>query len=207
MPQQYTPRVGLICGHCRTPFTVISARATKAHFCSNACKYASKTQNGRSVATCSVCHQSFDVDNSRVKRGASFCSRACYFTSIRKGDIAAVERFWSWVSREETCWVWRGFRTRGYGQISYNRKVVFAHRFAWWIATGIWPTPDQAVCHDCPDGDDPGCVRNDEPGIYIIRGIARPRFGHLWLGTQQDNVSDMVQKGRQFRPSLAALTH
>ena len=55
---------------------------------------------------------------------------------------------------------------------------------------GFW------VLHAC---DNPPCVRNDDPGIYVIRGVARPRMGHLWLGTHDDNVADKVMKGRQDR--------
>lgn len=58
------------------------------------------------------------------------------------------------------------------------------------------------VCHTC---DNRPCVRNDEPGIYVIRGIARPRYGHLWLGTDADNLADMADKGRNAKGAAVSI--
>ncbi|MGE3267177.1 MAG: hypothetical protein AB7P40_00420 [Chloroflexota bacterium] len=91
------------------------------------------------------------------------------------------------------CWIWTAsLNASGYGHFSKK----FAHQMALTEKIG-GPIPDDFdVCHAC---DTPACVRNDEPGIYVIRGIARPRFGHLWLGTPADNSADKLMKGRQPR--------
>lgn len=65
----------------------------------------------------------------------------------------------------------------GYGQFSDQGKNRRAHRVAWELAHG--PIPDGlVVCHKC---DNPACVN----------------VGHLFLGTNNDNVQDRNAKGRQ----------
>lgn len=100
------------------------------------------------------------------------------------------------------CWLWTGqVNTQtGYGSLSITLapkcyRRVDVHRLAWELATGELIPPGFSVLHTC---DVRRCLRNDEPGIYVIRGIARPRFGHLWLGTQADNMADMSEKGRSL---------
>jgi hypothetical protein len=84
--------------------------------------------------------------------------------------------FWSMVDTSGECWLWTGAQTgSGYGYFRNSH----AHRVAWQLVNG--PIPDGLlVCHNCPGGDNPLCVRPD----------------HMFLGTQLDNMRDMRQKGR-----------
>lgn len=103
--------------------------------------------------------------------------------------IASLEeRFWARVniSRKTVagvsspCWEWTGQRINGYAAIRLGgrgSRTVRASRVAWEIATGARPPADLFLCHRC---DNPGCVNPD----------------HLFLGTHQDNMDDMVAKGR-----------
>lgn len=91
-----------------------------------------------------------------------------------------VRRFWERVQKSDGCWVWtgstNGFR-RKYGQLTLDcRRTVGAHRVSYVIAHGALPE-GMVVCHAC---DNTLCVRPD----------------HLFLGTQKDNVRDMIAKGR-----------
>lgn len=90
-------------------------------------------------------------------------------------------RFWGKVDKSGECWVWvAGKSSQGYGQIAAGRrgsKMLKAHRVSWELHFGEIPD-GVCVLHKC---DNPACVRP----------------GHLFLGTQQDNVTDMMQKGRQ----------
>ncbi len=76
-----------------------------------------------------------------------------------------------------------GKNKHGYGRI-FSRDAkpgggpVFAHHVAWTLARGPIP-PGVCVLHAC---DNPGCVRVGE--------------GHLFLGTQADNMRDMTSKRR-----------
>jgi hypothetical protein len=67
-------------------------------------------------------------------------------------------------------------RRDGYVQVRRGGKRYYAHRLAWIDKNG--PIPDDIlVCHSC---DNRRCRNTD----------------HLFLGTHQDNSSDMVAKGR-----------
>jgi len=62
------------------------------------------------------------------------------------------------------------------------------------------------VLHSC---DVRLCVRNDDVGTYAVGALLLPRRGHLFLGTQADNMADMAAKGRKAggeRNGLAKLT-
>ena len=82
------------------------------------------------------------------------------------------------------CWLWTyHVNADGYAQTRIQGKSVMAHRLSWQLANGSSPA-DKYVCHKC---DNPRCVNPT----------------HLFLGTQQDNMDDMVAKGRYVAPSAA----
>lgn len=77
------------------------------------------------------------------------------------------------------CLLWTGpYESSGYGQTAVpgmgNTK---AHRAAWIVSKGPIPAGVQ-ICHKC---DVRGCIE----------------ITHLFAGTRQDNMDDMVAKGRQ----------
>ena len=79
--------------------------------------------------------------------------------------------------RSSDCWDWLASEDRdGYGRFWDGEKHVRAHRFAWTLFRGPIPEGKQ-VLHEC---DNPPCVNPD----------------HLFLGTNTDNIKDMMQKGR-----------
>lgn len=98
--------------------------------------------------------------------------------------------FWDQVEKlegEDSCWEWRGRRRgRGYGYLPKPLEggtETAAHRAAWELEIG--PIPDGLfVCHHC---DNPPCVRPT----------------HLFLGTNADNMRDMVAKGRHLERTQA----
>jgi hypothetical protein len=98
-----------------------------------------------------------------------------------RGQPIAPEaaRFWAKVEKSDGCWTFAPARPNDYGSFyRYRGAKVKAHRYSWELHFG--PIPDGLdVCHHC---DNPPCVRPD----------------HLFLGTHQDNMRDLQQKGRKL---------
>lgn len=97
-----------------------------------------------------------------------------------------VARFWEKVDKTPTCWIWRGTKVRsGYGQHRLDVTVaIAAHRFSYELHYGKItghvagdPELELCVCHTC---DNPSCVNPE----------------HLFVGTDKDNIHDMIRKGR-----------
>jgi hypothetical protein len=89
-----------------------------------------------------------------------------------------TEHFWKQCRKESSgCWIWkRRIPSHGYGMIWRRGRSHRAHRMAWVLSRG--PIPEGlGVLHTC---DTPACVNPD----------------HLFLGTDQDNMTDKKNKGR-----------
>lgn len=88
-------------------------------------------------------------------------------------------RFWSRVQQGPGCWLWTGTPgDDGYGRIKTpdRRHNIRAHRYSAMLHFGMFDRR-LLVLHHC---DVPLCVRPD----------------HLYLGSQADNIRDMVARGR-----------
>jgi hypothetical protein len=99
-------------------------------------------------------------------------------------DLAA--RFWPKVqtSEVEDCWPWSGATNQdGYGVFHIGKRALTpvgnraagAHRMAWWLTHG--DPGEKWVLHRC---DNPPCCNP----------------AHLYLGDHEQNIRDMVQRGR-----------
>src|SRR4051812_36213829 len=51
-----------------------------------------------------------------------------------------IERFWKFVHKTESCWLWTGQLKNGYGFFRDGEKQVYAHRFSYEAFVG--PIPD-----------------------------------------------------------------
>ena len=94
-----------------------------------------------------------------------------------------VKRFWSKVRRDkpEKCWEWTAATNgAGYGVFGFLSYTIRAHRFSFALSCKRLEDT-KFVCHTC---DNRKCVN--------------PK--HLFLGTNDDNVADMISKGRQSPP-------
>ena len=110
-------------------------------------------------------------------------------SKIRDNDL---RRFWAKVDKDGPipnhapelgrCWEWTACLRDGYGHFRYCETMWSAHRFGYWIQTGIDPrnTDGQWVLHKC---DNRKCVRGD----------------HLYLGDEGDNCRDTAERYHGFK--------
>lgn len=100
----------------------------------------------------------------------------------KRKDINTKDKFFAKLKLNSLngCLEYTGTLDRkGYGEFSYEGKIRFAHRLAYYFENGDF---DQTmlVCHSC---DNPKCCNPV----------------HLFLGTHEDNMRDMVAKGRSTK--------
>ena len=128
---------------------------------------------------CEECGRLFIRSPSKSRNGhGRFCSKPCY--SLNRSCVSIEERFWKKVTKTKSCWLRTGANVKGYSVISTRKGVkILGHRLSWELHNGPIPI-DLDVLHNCPGGDNPNCVNPD----------------HLFLGTHQDNMADMIAKGK-----------
>ena len=102
-------------------------------------------------------------------------------------DEKILDRFWAKVKKSDGCWEWTAYKNeKGYGRFlwpkSGHRSMMMAHRFSYIVHYGAF---DESlfILHKC---DNPSCVNPE----------------HLFTGTHQDNVRDMLEKGRDTQRKL-----
>jgi hypothetical protein len=135
---------------------------------------------------CEHCGGAFKTAPYKVRAGeAKYCGRACKGAAWHAQSLQnEIANLWARVTKSNHCWEFVGPRDQdGYGLISPwdvargKRVGMHVHRYVWQLTYG--PIPDGLwILHRC---DNPPCCRPD----------------HLFLGTNLDNVADMVAKGRQ----------
>jgi hypothetical protein len=132
-------------------------------------------------------------ERNAVSKG--YCDKH-YRRVLKRGDVNdfgsrkveegnAFERFHKkYEINESGCWIWTAGTRPNKKGIPYprhwtdERKSIGAHRFSFELIHGSIQK-SMYVCHKC---DTPLCVNPD----------------HLFVGTHQDNMRDMVQKKRSF---------
>jgi hypothetical protein len=99
-----------------------------------------------------------------------------------------IKSFWDKVDKksDDECWEWKAFKNKqGYGRMGIAAsQCVNAHRVSWVIHNGQIPL-GMFICHTC---DNPSCVNPH----------------HLFTGSRQDNVNDMIikKRSRHFKVNM-----
>lgn len=172
-------RVVCTCHECKTTFEAKPSTVKRGGglFCSQACQRRHSTVNRQ----CKQCGVTFETQKSQLKwRSVEFCSNACRFEARK---IDPRDRFWTHVQRAgaDDCWPWTGFlNADGYGHLRVGTSMIRAHRYALMLS-GVDVKAGDSVLHSC---DHPACCNP----------------GHLRVGTQQENIQDMLDRNR-YLPS------
>ncbi len=135
-----------------------------------------QVENNKNNLTCWMCRcdcgTASIIPGKWLKQGRT---KGCYKQCTRTKPVYEV--FFRHINKTENCWLWTGCIGKwGYGNFRLINKTVLAHRLSWMLHNGEIPN-EMFVCHSC---DNPACVNPD----------------HLWIGTHQDNIDDMMEKGR-----------
>jgi len=102
-----------------------------------------------------------------------------FMTSNR--NLSIQERIEQHIISKDGCWITDLSSPRGYPRIGYNHKTRKVSRIMFELHKGEIPQ-GMFICHKC---DNRGCVNPE----------------HLFLGSHEDNMADMVRKNRQAKGS------
>lgn len=168
------------CKFCGKVFQEFLSKAMRGRkFCSHHCYGESMKKWASANVACAWCGVEFHVRGSRLNGGrGKCCSKTC---SVKSRLVKIEDRFHNHVSPRDDngCMKWTGnVAVSGYGFIRADNRgrPLLAHRVAYEMAKG--PIPDgMLIRHTC---DTPSCVNP----------------AHLVLGTDADNVRDMVARDR-----------
>jgi DNA-directed RNA polymerase subunit RPC12/RpoP len=129
----------------------------------------------RTLFHCSTCSKPFELSPSEIAEGRGrHCSWECRYPARSAAEVILDK-----LDKTETCWIWKGAISHsGYGLVTLRgEKSSRVHRRLWIALHG--PIPEgKLILHRCD-----------------VRACCRP--DHLFLGTHEDNMSDMVKKKRQ----------
>ena len=97
-------------------------------------------------------------------------------------EIEREKRFFKFVEKTDSCWIWKGAKDKeGYGIFNNRTKKVKAHRYAYSLFKKEKINSGYFICHAC---DNPSCVNPD----------------HLYEGTHTDNMKDLKDRKRWGPP-------
>lgn len=131
---------------------------------------------------CKTCRNAYErkLYNAQDKR-CETCGILCWAKG-KRFFCSVICRFKAYyaVDTKTNCWIWLSKTyTDGYGKFITDSQQKRAHRISYELFKEPIINKELRCCHTC---DNRLCVNPE----------------HLWLGTNDENMMDMVQKGRQW---------
>lgn len=152
----------------------------------------------KGCSNCQVCGNEFIWRRAKTQKPPQVCNNKCRGHLVKK----FLKRKFIWdnatederkrhiekcyeknIIRKEGCWDWKKKSNRSNPYIEAKRggSKIPIHRFSWIKMNGSIPD-GMCVLHIC---DNPRCSRPE----------------HLFLGSNDDNIRDMIKKGRNAKGS------
>jgi hypothetical protein len=146
---------------------------------------------------CEICHIKIDVIRAIYQKIPRFCGNKCRGQGVKQWlkrkfiwknsskeeiDNHINEYFEKKIIRKEGCWDWKSSKNDKEYQRMHISKLaprIAIHIYSWKLYKGEIPE-GMFVCHSC---DNKRCANPD----------------HLFLGTSDDNIQDMINKKRNVR--------
>jgi hypothetical protein len=127
---------------------------------------------------CERCGEKFTVPFWMIKKGRRFCKAECRRQDPLKTLLSRADK------QENGCWNYTGtIGWGGYGQIKVGNTNWNAHKLMWMLSNKRQVPKGLVVRHTCIGNRK--CINPD----------------HLIIGTQKENVHDMIRQGR-FRVAV-----
>ena len=130
--------------------------------------------------TCPKCSEVLHCPVGAFKSHVRWCGQAESLFWAKVDKSAGTGKCWPWTA-SRTIWNYGHFHSATLGKRRNVSPEFMSHRLAWELAIGPIPA-GMAVLHRC---DNPPCCN----------------VGHMFLGTNDDNVRDKLAKGRHPRGS------
>lgn len=172
-----------ICKDCKVNLTTENAAKKNAKYYRNVCR-SCRSKNNMAYNIGNPKRMAYMRQYIRRKGivkeyPCEYCKTLCY-KKYARAFCKDECRFLAYVDKTEGCWIWKGAtQNKGYGKLSFRgKKTAVASRVSYELFKG--PLEGKLlVCHTC---DNPSCVNPE----------------HLFLGSNMENMLDMVEKGRQY---------
>ena len=108
-------------------------------------------------------------------------------------------RFWAKVEKTETCWLWTGARSSGYGRFRVGGRIIYAHRWSYEQVHG--PIPDGLeIDHLCRVRH---CVNPADLEVVTSRENTLRGYGITSFHAQQTHCKrgHLFDKDNTYNPS------
>jgi hypothetical protein len=92
--------------------------------------------------------------------------------SNRRRTLPPMQRFWRYVEKTDTCWLWTGgLKNNGYGNFFDGKRTVVAHRWLWSSING---EPKGEIDHLCRVRNcvNPAHLEDVTRQVNVLRGIS-----------------------------------